>query len=89
MTLKCNGWLLARLSECSNVDFGLGNEILVPILLWFDVTHTPFILNFLTAYLFQECQVKCSSAINDVNIDLLSKKSYFSLLLRSVQNQKM
>ena len=51
----------------------------------------------MSAYFFQEYQDKCSSAINEVKIDLLSKKSYFftksararALLLRSVQNQKM
>ena len=31
----------------------------------------------LSANLFQECQEKCSSAINEVNIDLLSIKSHF------------
>jgi len=54
-------------------------------------------VNFLSAYFFQDYQDKCSSAINEVKIDLLSKKSYFftksalarALLLRSVQNQKM
>ena len=54
-------------------------------------------VNFLSAYFFQECQDTCSSAINEVKIDLLSKKSNFltksaracALLLRSVQNQKM
>ena len=34
-------------------------------------------VNFLSAYFFQEYQDKCSSAINEVKIDLLSKKSYF------------
>ena len=29
-------------------------------------------VNFFSAYLFQECQEKCSSAIIEVNIDLLS-----------------
>ena len=33
--------------------------------------------NFLSAYLFQECQDKCSSAINEVKIDLLSKSRIF------------
>ena len=54
-------------------------------------------MNFLSSYFFQECQDICSSAINEVKIDLLSKKTYFltkrarahTLLLRSVQNQKM
>ena len=54
-------------------------------------------VSFLSAYIFQEYQDKCSSTINEVKIDLLSKKSYFftksararALLLRSVQNQKM
>ena len=54
-------------------------------------------MNFLSAYFFQECQDICSSAVNDVKIDLLSKKSYFltksvcdrALLLKFVQNQKM
>ena len=32
---------------------------------------------FLSAYFFQEYQDKCSSAINEVKIDLLSKKLYF------------
>ena len=43
-------------------------------------------VNFLSAYLFQEYQDKCSSAINEVKIDLLS--NFTALLLRSVQNQK-
>ena len=30
-------------------------------------------VNYLTAYLFQECQDKCSIAINEVKIDLPSK----------------
>ena len=34
-------------------------------------------VNFLSAYFFQEYQNECSSAINEVKIDLLSKKSYF------------
>ena len=54
-------------------------------------------MNFFSAYLFQDCQEKCSSAINEVKIDLLSKKWNFltksarsrALLLRSVQNQEM
>ena len=54
-------------------------------------------LNLLSSYLFQEYQIKCSSAVNDVKIDLLSKKHIFhmkrthtpTLILRSVQNQKM
>ena len=54
-------------------------------------------VSFLSPYIFQEYQDKCSSAINEVIIYLLSKKSYFftksararALLLRSVQNQKM
>ena len=48
----------------------------------------------MSAYFFLEYQDNCSSAINEVKIDLLS---YFftksaralALLLRSVQNQKM
>ena len=40
-------------------------------------TFKAFQVNFLSAYLFQECQDICSSAINEVNIDLLSKKSHF------------
>ena len=51
------------------------------------------LVNFLSAYLFQECQDKCSSAINEVNIDLLSnfltKKSARELLLIFLQNQKI
>ena len=43
-------------------------------------------MNFLSTYLFQEYQDKCSSAINEVKIDLLS--NFTALLLRSVQNQK-
>ena len=51
----------------------------------------------MSAYISQEYQDKCSSAINEVKIDLLSKKSYFftksararAILLRFVQNQKL
>ena len=52
-------------------------------------------VSFLSAYIFQEYQDKCSSAINEVMIDFLSKMSYFfrkstrAILLRSVKNQKM
>ena len=35
-------------------------------------------LNFLNAYLLQEYQDKCSSAINEVKINLLSKNRFFS-----------
>ena len=55
------------------------------------VSYATFILNFLLLrarghlrrlifwahIFFQEYQDKCSSAFNEVNIDLLSKKSYF------------
>ena len=34
-------------------------------------------VSFLSAYIFQEYQDKCSSAINEVKIDLLSKKVVF------------
>ena len=37
----------------------------------------PLEVKFFSAYLFQVCQEKCSSAIIEVNIDLLSKKSHF------------
>ena len=58
-------------------------------------TFKPLEVNFFSAYLFQEYQEK-SSAINEVNIDLLSKKVAFfhkkrvrALMLRFLQNQKM
>ena len=34
-------------------------------------TLKAFVVNFLSAYLFQECQDICSSAINEFKIDLL------------------
>ena len=40
-------------------------------------TFKPLYVNFFSAYLFQECQEKWLSAINEVNIDLLSKKLHF------------
>ena len=40
-------------------------------------------MNFFSAYLFQECQEKFSSAINEVNIDLLSKSLIFSQKARA------
>ena len=40
-------------------------------------TFKPLWVNFFSAYLFQECQEKFASAINEVNIALLSKKSHF------------
>ena len=40
-------------------------------------TFKPLDVNFFSTYLFQECQEKCLSAINEVNIDLLSKKLHF------------
>ena len=57
-------------------------------------TFKPLDVNVFSAYLFQECQEKCLSAINEVNINLLSKKSHFppkiahALLLRFLQTQK-
>ena len=42
-----------------------------------NVRDKPLEVNFFSAYLFQECQKICSSAINEVNIYLLSKKSHF------------
>ena len=40
---------------------------------------------FFSAYFFQECQEKCSSAINEVNIDLLycQKSGIFSQKARA------
>ena len=46
-------------------------------------TFKPLGVNFFSAYLFQECQEKFSSAINEVNIDLLSKSRIFSQKARA------
>ena len=40
-------------------------------------TFKPLGLNFFSAYLFQECQEKCLSAINEVKIDYCQKSCIF------------
>ena len=40
-------------------------------------TFKPLYVNFFSAYLFQECQEKCLSAINEVKIDYCQKSCIF------------
>ena len=60
----CNCRLIARRSECCNVYFDLGNEVLVPILLQFDVYHATVILTQakLSTEVFKDMFLLCARA---------------------------